>query len=225
MLTVDSETPLHWVLREQLGLTGTKYSCGIAECGACTVHLDGEARLSCVTPVGEVAGTDIITIEGFYGQVDVQFAPAEAMYKNPAFNTQMTAASTSVRTSWDILRKAGATAREMLIAAAAGTWNVPAGQCRAETGMVIHNQSQRKLGYGELASKAAQLPIPDNVTLKKPEDFRIIGHSYLRLDMMARIYAMLGLIINSPDFYIDALSRAAVLGLNLNLLQIVGSVL
>ena len=68
-LTVDPETPLLWVLREQLGLTGTKYSCGIAECGACTVHVDGEATLSCVTSVGEVAGTDIVTIEGFYGQV------------------------------------------------------------------------------------------------------------------------------------------------------------
>ena len=68
-LAVDAETPLLWVLREQLGLTGTKYSCGIAECGACTVHVDGEATLSCVTPVREVAGTDIITIEGFYGKV------------------------------------------------------------------------------------------------------------------------------------------------------------
>jgi len=68
-LTVDPETPLLWVLREQLGLTGTKYSCGIAECGACAVHVDGETMLSCVTPVEEVAGTDIITIEGIYGQV------------------------------------------------------------------------------------------------------------------------------------------------------------
>ena len=87
-------------------------------------------------------------LEADWDKVDVQIAPAAAMYKNPAFNTQMTAASTSVRTSWDILRKAGATAREMLIAAAAGTWHVPAGQCRAETGMVIHNSTPRKLGYG-----------------------------------------------------------------------------
>jgi aerobic-type carbon monoxide dehydrogenase small subunit (CoxS/CutS family) len=68
-LTVDPETPLLWVIREQLGLTGTKYSCGISECGACTVHIDGEAVLSCETPVGEVAGSDIVTIEGFYGQL------------------------------------------------------------------------------------------------------------------------------------------------------------
>ena len=68
-LAVNPDTPLLWVLREQLGLTGTKYSCGMAECGACTVHVDGEPTLSCVTSVGEVAGTDIVTIEGFHGQV------------------------------------------------------------------------------------------------------------------------------------------------------------
>lgn len=68
-LEVDPETPLLWVLREQLGLTGTKYSCGIAECGACTVHVDGEATLSCETSVGDVEGSDIITIEGFQGHV------------------------------------------------------------------------------------------------------------------------------------------------------------
>ena len=67
-LAVNPDTPLLWVLREQLGLTG-KYSCGMAECGACTVHVDGEATLSCMTSVGEVAGTDIVTIEGFHGQV------------------------------------------------------------------------------------------------------------------------------------------------------------
>jgi len=61
---VDPETPLLWVLRDALGLTGTKYGCGIAQCGACTVHVDGEATRSCVTPVGTVAGKKITTIEG-----------------------------------------------------------------------------------------------------------------------------------------------------------------
>jgi len=61
---VDPEMPLLWVLRDLLGLTGTKYGCGIAECGACTVHVEGEATRSCVTTVGEVAGKKITTIEG-----------------------------------------------------------------------------------------------------------------------------------------------------------------
>ena len=61
---VDPSTPLLWVLREQLGLTGTKYGCGIAQCGACTVHVDGVAQRACVMPVSAVAGKRITTIEG-----------------------------------------------------------------------------------------------------------------------------------------------------------------
>jgi isoquinoline 1-oxidoreductase alpha subunit len=63
-LDVDPETPLLWVLRDHLGMTGTKFGCGVAQCGACTVHLNGEATRSCVLPVQSVAGSDIRTIEG-----------------------------------------------------------------------------------------------------------------------------------------------------------------
>jgi aerobic-type carbon monoxide dehydrogenase small subunit (CoxS/CutS family) len=61
------ETPLLWVIRENLGLTGTKYGCGISQCGVCTVHVDGVATRSCVTPVSSVAGKEITTIEGLSG--------------------------------------------------------------------------------------------------------------------------------------------------------------
>jgi aerobic-type carbon monoxide dehydrogenase small subunit (CoxS/CutS family) len=61
---VPPDTPLLWVIRENLGLTGTKYGCGIAQCGACTVHVNGEAVRSCVTPVAAVVGKDVVTIEG-----------------------------------------------------------------------------------------------------------------------------------------------------------------
>jgi isoquinoline 1-oxidoreductase alpha subunit len=64
----DPETPLLWVLRDHMGLTGTKYGCGIAQCGACTVHLDGKNRRSCVTPVSTVAGKKVTTIEGVEGK-------------------------------------------------------------------------------------------------------------------------------------------------------------
>ncbi|MBP1716304.1 MAG: aerobic-type carbon monoxide dehydrogenase, large subunit CoxL/CutL-like protein [Deltaproteobacteria bacterium] len=63
-VTVNPDTPLLWVIRENLGLTGTKYGCGISLCGACTVLVDGEAIRSCVTPVGSVAGKEVTTIEG-----------------------------------------------------------------------------------------------------------------------------------------------------------------
>jgi aerobic-type carbon monoxide dehydrogenase small subunit (CoxS/CutS family) len=61
---VDPQTPLLWVIRDTIGLTGTKYGCGIAQCGACTVHVDGAAQRSCMTPVSAVAGRKITTIEG-----------------------------------------------------------------------------------------------------------------------------------------------------------------
>ena len=65
----EADQPLLWVLRDHLGLTGTKYGCGVAQCGACTVHVDGKNRRSCVTPVGTVAGKRVTTIEGASGKV------------------------------------------------------------------------------------------------------------------------------------------------------------
>ena len=63
-VNVTPDTPILWVLRDHLGLTGTKYGCGIAQCGACTVHLEGQAIRSCVTPISAAAGKKITTIEG-----------------------------------------------------------------------------------------------------------------------------------------------------------------
>jgi isoquinoline 1-oxidoreductase subunit alpha len=68
-VTVDDDIPLLWVLRDELRLTGTKYGCGIAQCGACTVHVDGRATRSCVTPATSVPGRDVVTIEGVSGSV------------------------------------------------------------------------------------------------------------------------------------------------------------
>ena len=64
----DPNTPLLWLLRDDLRLTGTKFGCGVAQCGACTVHLDGKAARSCVTPVGAVRGREVVTIEGVSGK-------------------------------------------------------------------------------------------------------------------------------------------------------------
>jgi len=73
-VTASDDTPLLWVLRDELGLTGTKYGCGIALCGACTVHIDGQATRSCQTPVSAVAGMKITTIEGLGGHHPLQQA-------------------------------------------------------------------------------------------------------------------------------------------------------
>ena len=68
-VVAEPETPLLWVLRDKLGLTGTKFGCGIAQCGACTVHVEGEAKRSCVMPIAEMAGKKITTIEGIASPV------------------------------------------------------------------------------------------------------------------------------------------------------------
>jgi isoquinoline 1-oxidoreductase alpha subunit len=82
-LDVDPSTPVLWALRDSLGLTGTKFGCGVAQCGACTVHLDGQAIRSCVTPVGSVEGRRITTIEAVTGGEDrVGRAVREAWVKH-----------------------------------------------------------------------------------------------------------------------------------------------
>ena len=77
-VSAGSDTPLLWVLREELHLTGTKFSCGEGICGSCTVHVDGEATRSCTTPVGEVEGAKIVTIEGLPEDHPVKRAWLEA---------------------------------------------------------------------------------------------------------------------------------------------------
>ncbi len=67
-VTVDDDTPLLWVIRDEIGLTGTKFGCGIAQCGACTVYVDGNPRRSCVTPISSVDGSEVVTIEGLSGK-------------------------------------------------------------------------------------------------------------------------------------------------------------
>lgn len=68
-LDVDADTPLLWALRDELGLTGTKFGCGVAQCGACTVHVDGAPTRACVTPVSALEGRAVVTIEGLSGKV------------------------------------------------------------------------------------------------------------------------------------------------------------
>lgn len=68
-LDIDPDTPLLWALRDEIGLTGTKFGCGVAQCGACTVHVDGKPTRACVTPISAVEGASVVTIEGLSGKV------------------------------------------------------------------------------------------------------------------------------------------------------------
>jgi isoquinoline 1-oxidoreductase beta subunit len=103
-------------------------------------------------------------------KVHVELAPLQA-----GFGRQTAGGSGSVRGRFTDLRKAGATAREMLVAAAAQTWSVPVTECVAEDGMVLHKSSGKKLAYGDLAAKAATLEVPKNPTLKDSKDFKYLG--------------------------------------------------
>jgi isoquinoline 1-oxidoreductase beta subunit len=126
-----------------------------------------------------------------------------------------TGGSESVRSSWDPLRKAGATARDMLVTAAAQTWGVPAGECSAIGGSVIeHKKSSRRLGYGALAEKAAALPVPKDVPLKDAKDYRIIGTAKPRIDGGAIVIgeAHYGIDTKVPGMLYAVVARPPVFG-------------
>src|SRR5205809_2508888 len=93
------------------------------------------------------------------------------------FERQFTGGSTAMNRAWKPLRTAGATARQMLITAAAQSWNVPAGEITTEGGVLYHKSAGKKAGYGEMASIAAKLPVPKDASLKKVSDFKVIGNS------------------------------------------------
>src|SRR5256886_16168408 len=124
-------------------------------------------------------------LEADWSKIKIEFAPADKAYTNPMFGMQGTGGSTSVRAAFTPLRKAGAAARELLLAAAAQTWNVDKATCRAENGAVVHTPSKRRLTYGKLVAKAATVSpasVPADVPLKKPEEWKILGTRVKRLD-------------------------------------------
>ncbi|HTZ41320.1 MAG TPA: molybdopterin-dependent oxidoreductase [Syntrophales bacterium] len=371
---VAGDTPLLWVLRECLGLTGTKYGCGIAQCGACTVLVNGAAIRSCVTPVSSVIGKDILTIEGLstdrshplqsawieedvpqcgycqsgqimaaaallarkkqpsdddidtamsgvlcrcgtyqrirraihlaaaisakggkprspnvyktqavpggclvlgfhvpvrrasyatgaspqafapnafirigedetvtlavnksemgqgvftalpmliceeleadWKKIRVASASTTKEYHHTIWGVQGTGGSTSVASEWDRLREVGAAAREMLISAAAAIFPADRPECRAENGAVIHMPSGRRLTYGRLVGKASEMEPPEDVSLKQPKDFKLIGKPALRLDTPEKTdgSALFGLDVNLPGMLTALIARSPVFG-------------
>ncbi len=122
-----------------------------------------------------------------FEHVTVEFAPAAPQYIDPAFKTQITGGSMSLSSLWMPLRNAGATARAMLIAAAAKKWNVDPSTLSTDKGYVVHAASQQRASYGRLVADAATLPVPKHVTLKKPEQFTLIGKQNRRYDTLAKV--------------------------------------
>jgi isoquinoline 1-oxidoreductase beta subunit len=134
--------------------------------------------------MGQGSYTGLATIvaeelDADWSKVRVEGAPADAKrYNNLQWGpAQGTGGSSSIANSWDQLRRAGATARAMLVAAAAADWSVPAGEITVENGVVRHAGSKREAGFGELVAKAAKVTVPAEVTLKDPKSFRLIGRA------------------------------------------------
>ena len=148
-------------------------------------------------------------------QVRLEHAPAnEKLYANPLIGVQATGNSNAIRGAWQPLRQAGATARTMLVAAAAKRWDVDPASCRAQSGEVMHAPTGRTLRYGDLAADAARMPVPEHVALKRPEDFKLIGTSAKRLDTPAKVNgtAVYGIDARPPGVKFATLAQSPVFG-------------
>ena len=174
----------------------------------CQVEMGQGTFTSCPMLVAEELEVDLSQVQ------TEQAPPSEALYRNQLIGIQMTGGSTSIRAFYEPLRRAGATAREMLVAAAAATWNVDANACRAAKGSVIHTATGRRLDYGALADKAATMPVPKNVALKEPKDFKLIGTPAKRLDTPDKVNGktVYGIDVKVPGMKVGTLAICPVFG-------------
>src|SRR5215510_2418990 len=114
-------------------------------------------------------------------------APVDTAYRNPRINWQFTGNSESTTGFFDLLRQMGASARAMLVAAAAERWNVAPEECITESGVVLHLPSGRRLRFGELAETASRKAPPKDVELKQPAEWKLLGRSLGRVDIPAKL--------------------------------------
>ena len=188
------------------------------------IRIDPDGRIVLTMPYVEMGQGTYTAIpmliaeelEADLGQVRLEHAPPnDKLYGNPVFGgLQITGGSTAIRAAWKPMRVAGAVTRIMLMSAAAKRWNVDPASCRAEGGEVLHAPTGRKLAYGDLAADAARQPIPERVTLKRPEDFRLIGTPAKRLDTPAKVdgTAVFGIDARPPGVKIATLAQSPVFG-------------
>jgi len=171
--------------------------------------------------MGQGSYTGLATIvaeelDADWAQIRVESAPADAkLYNNLAFGTiQGTGGSSAIANSWMQLRQAGAAARAMLVAAAAAEWNVPAAEIVADRGVLSHTASRRQASFGELAGKAAAQPLPTQVALKDPKDFKLIGRKLPRVDVPAKSNgtAQFTIDVTFPGMLVAVLQRPPLFG-------------
>src|SRR3984957_3545595 len=155
-------------------------------------------------------------LDADWAQIRVESAPADASkYVNLAFGTmQGTGGSSAMANSWMQLRNAGATARAMLVAAAAQEWNVAPDSVTVARGVVHHAPSNRQATFGDLAVRAAGLPVPDKVALKDPKDFKLIGQKLPRVDIPPKTNgtAQFTIDVTFPNMLVAVLQRPPLFG-------------
>jgi isoquinoline 1-oxidoreductase beta subunit len=188
------------------------------------IRIEGDGRIVLTMPYVEMGQGTYTSIpmliaeelEVDLKQVQLEHAPPnEKLYGNPLLGgIQATGNSNAIRAAWQPLRQAGATARTMLVSAAAKRWNVDPASCRAQSGEVLHAPTGRRIKYGELAPDAARMPVPENVALKRPEDFKLIGTPAKRLDTPAKVNgtAVYGIDVRPPGVKIATLAQSPVFG-------------
>ncbi|HLJ23848.1 MAG TPA: xanthine dehydrogenase family protein molybdopterin-binding subunit [Candidatus Acidoferrales bacterium] len=177
-----------------------------------TVLIDkSEMGQSILTGLAMIAADEL---DCDWKKVRTEFAPADKVYYNPRFGVQGTGGSSGTPTSWNPLRKASATARAMLLDAAAKQWGVSAGDCRAENSSIVHAPTKRSLTYGSLAEAAAKLPVPENVPLKEPDQYHLIGKPTKRLDTPLKVNgtAQYGIDVRQPGMLYAVVARCPVFG-------------
>jgi isoquinoline 1-oxidoreductase beta subunit len=153
-------------------------------------------------------------LQADWSNIRVEAAPVDKAYNHPVFGMQMTGGSTTSPAEWERYRKMGATARVMLVQAAATKWGVEASSCKAEKGYVIHAATSKRASYGSLANAAAQLTPPANVPLKNPKDFTLVGKPTRRLDTPSKVNgkAQFGLDVTIPGMLTAVVARPPVFG-------------
>ncbi|HET9269906.1 MAG TPA: molybdopterin cofactor-binding domain-containing protein [Vicinamibacterales bacterium] len=150
-----------------------------------------------------------------WNNVTTEWVGADARYGNPGFGgAQTTAGSNSTRGMWKILRQAGASARAMLISAAAKDWGVADSACSTDKGVVIHQASGRRATYASLVDKAAALPVPANAPMKDPKAFKLLGQDVPRLDIPSKVNgsAQFGADVKLPGLLVARVVRCPVFG-------------
>lgn len=147
-------------------------------------------------------------LECDWNKVKAEFAaPDENLKRHRVWGDMSTGGSRAIRTSQELLRKAGATAREMLIAAAAAEWKVPSAECHAENGVITHSASGRSVSFGKIAAAAAKGEPPKDVKLKNPKDWKLAGKPTKRLEIIDKVQGktIYGIDVRVPDLLYAAL--------------------